>query len=426
MVKDMMSDLQSEAARTLRLRRIRIRGFKALADVDLHVPSDILILIGGNGSGKSSVLRALAFVQYVAKGQPSNFFSDRGWEPTDIRTRIKTPLGQGIISYRILLRDQEDREIYWYFWWHLADARVVHEEVWVRRNGQADPVRVLRMTAERSIEIGGAEIKGIRPEGSLLGLLDPDSIPSDTYETLAALNRWATGIFSLELLSPIEMRKGVRGTPSDIGPRGERLGAFLASLSPEKKSSLVARLKEFYPIEGLDTTRKRAGWVDLRVAERFGEVGRVAAAHMSDGFMRLLGLACIPEFSATASTVLLDEVEDGIEPHILPNFIHMISRQSNVQLILTSHSPMLVNSFEPTQIIFVARDNQGGAKVAPLSALQGFLSGLEFFGPGELWTMMEMSAINRWVLEARPTAQDSEPRPRRKALEEVKNFMEIG
>jgi len=421
----MTSDKGPAITTRLRLRRIRVRGFKALADIDLRVPDDILILVGGNGSGKTSILQALAFVQYVAKGQPARFFTDRGWEPADIRTRIKTGPQQGIITYRILLQDDDLREFYWYFWWHLAEARVVHEEVWARRNGERDPTRMLRMTTKGSIEIDGEEIKGIRPEGSLLGLLDPNSIPSEAYKALAAVNKWGSGIFSLELLSPNDMRRGARGVPSDIGPRGERLGAFLASLSPEQKNNLISRLSRFYPIEGLDTVRKRAGWIDLRVAENFASVGRVSAAHMSDGFMRLLGLASIPEFSAAASTVLLDEVEDGIEPHILPSFVHMVSRESRVQLIFTSHSPMLLNSFEPAQIAFVARDDRGSTRVAPFASLEGFLSGLEYFGPGELWTMMEMPTINRWVLDSTPSAQDREIAPTGRPIEQIRNFMEV-
>lgn len=58
----------------LKLRRMRVRGFKSLADFDLRFPDDLLILVGANGAGKSSVLQALAFIQYFAKGQPKAFF----------------------------------------------------------------------------------------------------------------------------------------------------------------------------------------------------------------------------------------------------------------------------------------------------------------------------------------------------------------
>jgi hypothetical protein len=420
----MTDDNPLGVSRRLRLRRVRIRGFKALADMDLRVPSDILILIGGNGAGKSSILQALAFVQYVAKGQPSAFFSDRIWDPTDIRTQIRTPLRTGIISYRLLLEDQEGLKIYWHFYWHLAKSRMEHEEVWVRQSGAPDPVRILRVSAKNLIEIGSVKITGIRPEGSLIGLVDPDTTPPEVYENLSAVHRWGSGIFSLELLSPVDMRRGARGTPSDIGPRGERLGGFLASLKPDQKNRLVTRLAAFYPLKDLDTKRKRAGWVDLSVAEKFEGVGRIAATHMSDGFMRLLGLASIPEFGGAASTVLLDEAEDGIEPHVLPNFIRLVSRESDVQLIVTSHSPILVNAFEPSEIAFVARDGEGRTQVASFVSIHDFNAGLQYFGPGELWTNTEISAINRWVLDSITHADVKDPVTSVQRQAAVMNFMD--
>ena len=383
----------------LKLRRVRIRGFKALADIDVHVPRDILILIGGNGAGKSSVLQALALVQYVAKGHSAAFFSDRGWDPADVRTQIKSGLRSGVISYRILLESRAGKKLYWHFWWHLAKSRMELEEVWVWKVGTDAPERILKVSAN-TFTLDETDIRGIRPEGSVLGILDPDAVSPEIAGDLASIRQWGNGILSLELLNPVDMRRGARGVPVDIGPRGERLGGFLASLGPEQKSRLVARIAEFYPLTELTTTRKRAGWIDLQIAERFTGAGRINASHMSDGFMRLLGLASIPEFGGGASTVLLDEVEDGIEPHVLSKFIHLISRESNSQMILTSHSPVLVNDFDPQEIAFAARGGDGGTEIASFRSIAGFADGLQYFGPGELWTNTEMSAINRWVLEA--------------------------
>jgi hypothetical protein len=121
---------------------------------------------------------------------------------------------------------------------------------------------------------------------------------------------------------------------------------------------------------------------------------------MSDGFLRLLGLASIPEFGPAASTVLLDEVEDGIEPHILPAFISMIARESRVQLVLTSHSPVLVNAFDPEQIAFVTRRQDGGTVSASFRSLTPLMDGLEYFGAGEVWTITDMARISELAVEA--------------------------
>jgi predicted ATPase len=42
-----------QAVQRLKLRRMRVRGFKSLADFDLRFPDDLLILIGANGAGVS-------------------------------------------------------------------------------------------------------------------------------------------------------------------------------------------------------------------------------------------------------------------------------------------------------------------------------------------------------------------------------------
>lgn len=59
--------------------------------------------------------------------------------------------------------------------------------------------------------------------------------------------------------------------------------------------------------------------------------------------MRILALCAIPEFSDGCKLLLLDEVEDGIEPHILPKIIQAVVEESRAQFIVTSHSPLLVN-----------------------------------------------------------------------------------
>ncbi|WP_158044232.1 AAA family ATPase [Skermanella pratensis] len=395
----------------LRLRRMRIRGFKAIADLDLTFPDDPhtpLILIGGNGSGKSSILQALAFIQFVTKGQTREYFDARGWKPADVRSRVATRLAEGAISFRLLLEDDRGRKVYWRMLWGLADERMRQEEIWCLNKEEWPGLKLVLRTKGDSLIVKPEEYKGIRPKGSAVSVLDPSAFPEITAEVLRSVKCWGEGVYALDLLSPAKMRSSSRKPDAiDIGNSGEHLAAFLANLKSDGKNRIVKRLAAFYPpLQEVVATRKRAGWIDLKIAESYGGVGQTAAAHMSDGFMRMLGLAAIPEFGERASTILLDEIEDGIEPHILPDFVETIAREADAQLVLTSHSPILVNFASPSAVVFVARSIDGRTVAARFDQLAPLTRHLEHLGPGELWTQASMESINSWVIAANPAEND--------------------
>jgi predicted ATPase len=64
------------------IENIRIKGFRALKDVEIALPAGKpLVLIGENGSGKSTILDALAMIGAAANGRAGRAILDRGgWE----------------------------------------------------------------------------------------------------------------------------------------------------------------------------------------------------------------------------------------------------------------------------------------------------------------------------------------------------------
>jgi predicted ATPase len=380
----------------LKLRRIRVSGFKSLALFDLRLPEDNLaLLIGPNGSGKSSFLQALSFIRYFIKGESSRFFADRGWEAGDISPKLKS--GQGNNTYVIETHlSCDEMDIYWFFQWNTKTGLTELESLELHKDGEIKDTFGYNRDKFKIMTPDG-KATNLNIHGSIFNAIEHDEDEKEIF--LSALKQWAENIVSLELMNPTDMRRGARQKTTDIGSRGEKLASFLAGLSVEKKERIVKRLQRFYPIEGIETTKKKAGWVDLCIAEGYGKVGRIGAAHMSDGFMRLLGLAAIPEMGPEVSMVLLDEVENGIEPHILPEFIDMIAKESTAQIIATSHSPTLVNQFKPEQITLTARGANGGAAGAGFSEITPLMEGLDYFAPGEIWTNTAVRQISEWVCE---------------------------
>ncbi|HDN26686.1 MAG TPA: ATP-binding protein [Thioploca sp.] len=136
------------------------------------------------------------------------------------------------------------------------------------------------------------------------------------------------------------------------------------------------------------------------MAEHFPNASQVHADHISDGYLRLIALASLPELSDKISLILLDEVEDGIEPHILTNLIENLSQEQNAQWIMTSHSPVLVNRFEPVAVRFLTRTDTGATISVGFNEIKEIQQDFEYQGVGEIWFHTSSDTIEKWVKDA--------------------------
>lgn len=371
-------------------------GYKALDPVDLRLPEKLLFLIGSNGAGKSSTLQALAFLHFFAIGRPVDFFEERSWDVGEVRSRtVEKP--HNTLRYHLLF-EEPGVKLLWQFAWGLTSHALVTEQMWIRR-GDEKPRRIVRFDRKSGVRIQtGEEFKGLTSPGTIFSFLSPVMV-TDEHEIVSKAVDWCERITSLELLSPVAMRGNARGSQKGIGTRGQRLSGFLAALDAKTKSRIVDRLSNFYPLDSLNTTKKKAGWVDLRISESYG-LGPISAQHLSDGFLRLLALCAIPEFGSRSSMVLLDEIEDGIEPHILPRLIERIVKDSSAQFVMTSHSPLLVNFFEPENVTLVTRNKDGRSRFTAVNDLEVIREGLEYLGPGEIWANAGLETLNEQAVAA--------------------------
>ena len=417
----------------MKLKRFTIENYKALGHLDVCMDEDLLFLIGVNGAGKSSVLQALSLVRYFSEGATSAFFKDRDWKPTEARPKTTTVRGLRPAASRsrpkppnlaiTLGFDYDGVSVLWSFEWDYLDERTIAESVWVWNSANRRPRKIFALSEnpddtdeaeddefQRSIRFlssGEFELPG-----SILAVLRTRKIMarSRDREILEQLRAWAGGITLIDRLIPSSMRNIADVASKDIGAQGQHLPAFIANLPSAAKNRVVDRVSDFYGIDGIDTVRKRSAWVDMRVAESFKLMGRVGIEHMSDGFLRILALCAIPEFGRDIGLVLLDEVEDGIEPHILPSLIERVASESRAQLVMTSHSPLLINFFDQDQIYMLGRAVSGHSIGARASSLAPFRQGEDYFGSGEIWANADISVLGtalRRVRTPRRTISDA-------------------
>jgi predicted ATPase len=383
----------------LHLRRLSVHGFKSLDNFHSDLEPTLTLFIRQNGAGKSTILQIFSFIQAFMSGEPLRFFEERAWLVETIKPVFKK---SHLIEIVLTFGRKDETQITWAFQWDFKEN--INKGENLQFQNKQKKVEIFAFSAQQAangIKVGQNVIEGLRLSGSIFSVLDTNIINNEESRAIAqAVRKWGKGIFSLELMNPAIMRHGARSAALQMGYQGKGLSGFLAALSPAQKDRIVKRLSHIPSLKALHTIEKSAGWINLQIAENFPNSHNIPAEHISDGYLRLITLASLPELGDQVSLILIDEVEDGLDPHILPDLIENIHQEQLAQLIMTSHSPVLVNRFQPEQIRFVARDTNGAAISVGFHEINEIQKDFEYQGVGEIWFHTSSNTLEQWVRDA--------------------------
>jgi predicted ATPase len=125
----------------------------------------------------------------------------------------------------------------------------------------------------------------------------------------------------------------------------------------------------------------------LGVEEKDGRI--YGADDMSDGLLLFIGLAIAAQLKANTPCILaIEEPERGIHPRRLRDLVDHLLRltRSGVQVVLTTHSPTLLDEFRdsPESVLIFDRDERG-THITRLSDRPEWAKELKGAPLGELW-----------------------------------------
>ncbi len=107
---------------------------------------------------------------------------------------------------------------------------------------------------------------------------------------------------------------------------------------------------------------------------RFGQEGQAQRqfdpAQLSDGTLRILGILLTLYQTPTPSLIVIEEPEQTVHPAVLSMLAEAFKEVAEVtQVIVTTHSPQLIEHFEPADIRIVTMQD-GVTHIAPIKASQ--------------------------------------------------------
>lgn len=365
------------------IERIHIKNFKSLAEVNLSFDR-FNCLIGMNGAGKSTVLQALDFISQIMAGNIQDWLDGRGWGIRDLNCKLRK---ESNILFSVFFRTSEGDILTWNVVFNRSTLRCTHEIILLNSES-------VFQSAEGHFQFKNRPDQGIPfvYQGSILSVLKDSELPPSILEFRDAMRR----IRSLELLSPHLMRKSARSGDVDIGAGGEKLAAYLHGIKGDARVRLVKLLQRFYPqLVDYKVTNQRAGWKKLSFIEQFeGHKLETDATHISDGLLRIL--AVLAQADSDRSLLLLDEIENGINPEIIEKLVDALVN-SEQQIVVTTHSPMILNYLDDEtarlSVQFIYKTSKGETRVRPFFSIPRIGEKLSYMGPGEAFVDTDLAAL---------------------------------
>jgi predicted ATPase len=352
-------------------------------------------LIGPNGAGKTTLMEAIDILNWLVVGSISGLMDVKGWEYSDL-PHLRSATKAFSITATLRLRK---RVVVWEL--GLGARRrpgISRERVTVFPKGSD----ATGDDGEIVLERGGRHMERTDQDGvtekitqtltsSWLSAVDDDD--EKRFPDLVAVATWARAIRGYFFLDPLKLRSSSRGDGQELGVNGENLASFLYRLHKKDRTAfnrVQERVKRHYPrLVEIIPKAEQYGWTHLDVTERWnGETATFNARQVSSGLLRLITVAAMHELPNPPTVLLLDEIENGVHPHLLEGFVKMLQElvaKGATQVILATHSPITVNFCKAEDVILVTRGDHGHPTCVALAATKGFDRLAEQFGPGELW-----------------------------------------
>ncbi len=374
---------------------IKIRGYRPFDDILIRL-KPLQILVGANGSGKSSLFEFLRFIRDACYQEiPPEIVEgtigqqifhkpgpDKLWWSTEIDLREKVPLYyQGELMGPI------------------GSTKVIFERVITKKplhDGFDKGYTFMNFKDGKGMVRDPKDKQFKRKEWDLkkpnqLGL---GAITDSSLVTLFNLREYIRGwrFYNSFHINNEKIRKSVPTSQQPVlHEDAGNLSAVLFNLMTEHAESF----------EELKSVIKAAipGFKDLNVKARGGP-GEVIAfwqekaidtdlslADLSDGTLRFIAWATLCMMPSPPTLICIDEPDQGVHPRTLPILSGLFEKASQrTQVILATHSSYFLSQFDLKNIA-VMKKEAGKSVFIKVSDSQTLLDNLEDFGREELEKM---------------------------------------
>lgn len=367
-----------------RIESISVKNYRVLKNVTLEKLTPMTVLLGPNGSGKSTIFDVFNFLSECFQ-----FGLRHAWDRRGRGKELKSRGENGPIVFELKYREQPKMPLITY---HLAidegkkGPEVVEEWLQWRRGEHGQPFRFIDFKKGIGRATSG-EVPDIKDQRVDTNLRSADLIAVNTlgqfseHPRVAALREFITDWY-VSYLSIDQTRSQPEAGPQErLSKSGENLPnviQYLKEQFPERLEKIFTILQKRIPrLERVDAEAMPDGRLLLQIKDAPFDKP-VLSKFASDGTMKMLAYLTLLYDPEPPRFIGIEEPENFLHPRLLPELAEECRAASEKsQLLITSHSPFLLNAMKTEEVRILYRDQTGFTKAVTASDIKGIPEMLE-------------------------------------------------
>jgi len=383
---------------------IHVQGFRRLYNVDLKLKA-LNVVIGANGSGKTSLLDVFSLLASSASGRLKETMSDLGGIDANL-TNLLTAKGDKarFMAFHLTMGAQGHSPIEYRI--ALSPVGVGYEisdeTLTQRHDHKPQPFKHIQAHHGdvRYFEQNNTTRKGlVRPnwdynqtESALSQVPKMFQEPEDFRKRLASSTHYH--VLDVSRRAPVRLPQQMRDAQLP-GHDGEDLVSCLYTLretDPDRFETIEASLRAGFPdFERLNFPPVAAGTLAMTWKDRTSK-NPFYMHQLSEGTLRFLWLATLLQSPGLTAVTMIDEPEVSLHSELLSLLADLLREASQrTQLIVATHADRLIRFLKPSEVVTIDV-NEDGAAEATRADEHDLEKWLEEYTLDEVWRMGRIGA----------------------------------
>ena len=373
----------------------KVQNYKALRDVNLEL-TPFHVLIGPNDSGKTSLMHAMMSLSRSLRDPLEKAFVGR-WEGTEL-------VWHGSSKASILLKaffEEPEKLSYELVCSFSEQARQVRRESerFITDSNTLEAPKGLHSNATFASKARNAQDN---QHAFMAGKVAAFLSGVEFY-------RWSASMLALPVAAASSLQTTMH--QSGFGLAGALDAIF--GVDMDKASQLLARFRTIFPqvrsikllpkpsytMQGeAETASVTHGAPGKGIYFQFNKQGKlVPASQVADGILFVLAYLTILSSENPPRLLLIEEPENGVHPKLLTKVLmilrELIQEHPKTQVVLTTHSPYVLDQFKPEEVTICRREEDGSVSVHRMNESEEVKKQVDVFTLGEIWSGTGEDAI---------------------------------